>query len=141
MLRLLSSTGLATVRGICEGIPKRRRGVHTRRFLAEFERYHATIDGVIAFLQGRDSTLAHRIASSQFLPEGSRFESLENYLAEFEGGDPLAWAFGAPWSYVAFIALAGLFVIWKHRENIIRLSRGDENRISLGQRKGAARDG
>ena len=54
---------------------------------------------------------------------------------------PLAWAFGAPWSYVAFIALAGLFVIWKHRENIVRLSRGEENRISLGQRKGAARDG
>lgn len=54
---------------------------------------------------------------------------------------PLAWAFGAPWSYVVFIALAGLFVIWKHRENIVRLSRGEENRISLGQRKGAARDG
>ena len=54
---------------------------------------------------------------------------------------PLAWAFGAPWSYVAFIALAGLFVIWKHRENIVRLSRGEENRISLGQRKGAPGDG
>ena len=45
---------------------------------------------------------------------------------------PLAWAFGAPWSYVAFIALAGLFVIWKHRENIQRLLHGTENRIHLG---------
>ena len=49
---------------------------------------------------------------------------------------PLAWVFGAPWSYVGFIALAGLFVIWKHRENIVRLTHGDENRISLGRRKG-----
>lgn len=54
---------------------------------------------------------------------------------------PLAWAFGAPWSYVVFIALAGLFVIWKHRENIVRLSRGEENRINLGRGKGAAADG
>lgn len=95
VLRLLSSAGLVSVRKVCEGIPKRRRGAHTRRFMEEFDRYRATIDGVVAFLQGRDSTLAHRIASRQFLPEGSRFESLENYLAEFEGGDPLAWAFGA----------------------------------------------
>ena len=49
---------------------------------------------------------------------------------------PLAWAFGAPWSYVAFIALAALFVILKHRENIQRLLAGTENRIQLG-RKGA----
>ena len=49
---------------------------------------------------------------------------------------PLAWAFGAPWSYVAFIGLAGLFVIIKHRENIQRLLAGTENRIQLG-RKGA----
>ncbi len=47
---------------------------------------------------------------------------------------PLAWAFGAPWSYLGFIALAGLFVIWKHRENIVRLSRGEENRLNLGRR-------
>jgi len=45
---------------------------------------------------------------------------------------PLAWVFGAPWSYVGFIALAGLFVIWKHRENVQRLIDGTENRIHLG---------
>jgi len=45
---------------------------------------------------------------------------------------PLAWVFGAPWSYVAFIALAGLFVIVKHAENIKRLLAGTENRIHLG---------
>ena len=95
VLRLLSAAGLEAVREVCERVPKRRRGPHASRFLAEFDRYHATIDGVIAFLQGRDTTLAHRIASRQFLPEGSRFASLENYVAEYEDGDPLAWAFGA----------------------------------------------
>jgi hypothetical protein len=45
-------------------------------------------------LQGRDSTLAHRIVSRQYLPEGPRFASLDVYVDD-EGGDPLAWAFGA----------------------------------------------
>ncbi len=49
---------------------------------------------------------------------------------------PLAWAFGAPWPYVVFIGLAGLFVIVRHRQNIVRLLGGTENRIQLG-RKGA----
>jgi hypothetical protein len=48
----------------------------------------------INFLQGRDSTLAHRIASRAFLPEGPRFQSLDVYV-DPDGGDPLAWAFGA----------------------------------------------
>lgn len=57
----------------------------------------ATIDPTIAFLQGRDSTLAHRICSRAFLPEGPRFQSLEVYVDpdDDEGGDPMAWAFGA----------------------------------------------
>src|SRR5690606_13940876 len=49
---------------------------------------------VIRFLQGRDSTLAHRIAARGLLPEGPRFAVLDAY--EDDGsGDPLAWAFGA----------------------------------------------
>ena len=48
----------------------------------------------IAFLQGRDSTLAHRIVGRHFLPEGPRFATLDVYEDE-EGGDPLGWAFGA----------------------------------------------
>ena len=63
-------------------------------FLAQSERYLATIAPTLAFLQGRDSTLAHRIVGRHFLPEGPRFASLDVYLAE-EGEDPLAWAFGA----------------------------------------------
>ncbi len=63
-------------------------------FSTQFERYLATIEPVIAFLQGRDPTLAHRIVGRCYLPEGSRFASLEVYVDE-EGGDPLGWAFGA----------------------------------------------
>jgi hypothetical protein len=48
-------------------------------------------------LQGRDSTVAHRICSRNFLPEGERFAALEVYVDPDDpyGGDPLAWAFGA----------------------------------------------
>lgn len=63
-------------------------------FMDQFSRYRATIAPTIRFLQGGDSTLAHRINGRGFLPEGPRFESLNVYVDD-EGGDPLAWAFGA----------------------------------------------
>ncbi|MDC8785631.1 B12-binding domain-containing radical SAM protein [Roseateles koreensis] len=63
-------------------------------FLDQFDRYLSTITPTIAFLQGRDPTLAHRINTRQFLPEGARFATLDVYVDD-EGGDPLAWAFGA----------------------------------------------
>lgn len=63
-------------------------------FMDNLERYLATIDRTIQFLQGKDSTLAHRINSRNYLPEGLRFESLDVYVDD-EGGDPLGWAFGA----------------------------------------------
>ncbi len=46
--------------------------------------YIKTIDVVIAFLQGKNPTLARQICSGNFLPEASRFEQL----------DDLEWAFG-----------------------------------------------
>ncbi|MDA1017890.1 MAG: radical SAM protein, partial [Planctomycetota bacterium] len=54
----------------------------------------------IAFLQGRDSTLAHRINTRTYLPEGARFDTLDVYSGDEEDGDdgdgdPLGWAFGA----------------------------------------------
>jgi radical SAM superfamily enzyme YgiQ (UPF0313 family) len=49
---------------------------------------------VIAFLQGRDSTLSHRINGRDFLPEGPRFASLDAY-DDGDSTDSLAWAFGA----------------------------------------------
>ena len=65
-------------------------------FCAEFERILAVTPRVIAFLQGRDATLAHRINTRAFLPEGALCGAGPPYVHdEDEGGDPLAWAFGA----------------------------------------------
>jgi radical SAM superfamily enzyme YgiQ (UPF0313 family) len=95
VLELLSPAGLAALRAQIELQAPRRRGPRSRAFLASYPAYRRTIEGAIAFLQGRDPTLAHRIASRQFLPEGARFETLEVYAPAAEGEDPLAWAFGA----------------------------------------------
>ncbi len=95
VLELLSAEGLRAVRAEIEARPVTRRSAGVQAFLASFDRYEATIDRVIAFLQGRDATLMHRIGSRAFLPEGPRFAALDAYVADEDGGDPMAWAFGA----------------------------------------------
>jgi len=51
--------------------------------------YIKTIDSVIAFLQGENSSLARQICSGNFLPEASRFELFNN------DPDALGYAFGS----------------------------------------------
>ncbi|TCC90528.1 radical SAM protein [Pedobacter frigiditerrae] len=58
---------------------------NVQRILALKEEYLKTIDAVIAFLQGKNPTLALQICQEDFLPEASRFAQLEE----------LDWAFGA----------------------------------------------
>ena len=94
VLKLFSRDGLRRVRAAVQAIPLPDRGIASRHFDEDFDRYLATITPVIAFLQGRDPTLAHRINTRTFLPEGNRFQTLDVYVSE-EGEDPLAWAFGA----------------------------------------------
>ncbi|MCK0506168.1 B12-binding domain-containing radical SAM protein [Aromatoleum anaerobium] len=94
VLRLFSGDGLTAIRDGIEATPECERPPRVQAFLAQFDRYRTTIGPAIAFLQGRDPTVAHRIAGRSFLPEGSRFESLDVYV-DPDGGDPLAWAFGA----------------------------------------------
>ncbi|MFN4199321.1 MAG: radical SAM protein, partial [Flavobacterium sp.] len=55
-----------------------------KRIFALRHHYIQTIDPVIAFLQGKNSTLARQICSGHFLPEASRFLQL----------DDMEWAFG-----------------------------------------------
>jgi radical SAM superfamily enzyme YgiQ (UPF0313 family) len=69
-------------------------GPSVQAFTAQFAQYRSTIGPTIAFLQGRDATLAHRIAGRGFLPEGPRFATLSAY-ADDDSADPLGWAFGA----------------------------------------------
>ena len=94
VLRLLSAEGLEQVAQKVEAIAPRKRSHSLQAFAAQRARYLATIDAVISFLQGRDSTLAHRIVNRQYLPEGPRFSALDAYVDD-ETGDPLGWAFGA----------------------------------------------
>ena len=94
VLRLLSTDGLRAVAERIDAMPIAKHTPAIQAFVAMQSRYLSTIGPTIAFLQGRDSTLAHRIVGRHFLPEGPRFSSLDVYLDE-EGGDPLGWAFGA----------------------------------------------
>jgi hypothetical protein len=102
VLRLLSRAGLAEVLAVLRS----RRPAARRRaragdapassaavefFLGAAERYLATVEAVVRFLQGGDPSLALRIAGRTFLPEGPRFAPLQA-----EGDDEtLSWAFGS----------------------------------------------
>jgi hypothetical protein len=94
ILALFTPEGLARVRAVALDQPLSQRSPSVQGFVEHFDRYAATIAPVIAFLQGRDSTLSHRIAGRGFLPEGPRFAGLDVY-GDAEAADPLAWAFGA----------------------------------------------
>jgi len=93
-LRLFSEAGLTALRNAIGEATEGAAGPCARAFCERFARYRATVNPVVAFLQGRDPTLASRICGRDLLPEGPRFESLEAFEEE-EGGDPLSWAFGA----------------------------------------------
>ncbi len=93
-LKLLSPTGLDAVKAAIEAVPAAQRPLRSAGFLEHFAAYRSTIAPTVRFLQGGDSTLAHRIAARGYLPEGPRFDSLDQYVDE-DGGDALGWAFGA----------------------------------------------
>lgn len=61
-------------------------------FLAEFDRYRLCVEPAIRFLQGKDPSLAMRINTRRFLPEGPAFDVIEQM--EAVSGDVLKKAFG-----------------------------------------------
>ncbi len=94
-LRLLSTRGLRDIHQQARGLSGKRRAA-VGFFLEHFETYCSTIAPVIRFLQGRDPSLAHRIAARRYLPEGPHFAALDHYVESEPGaGDALDWAFGA----------------------------------------------
>ncbi len=93
VLDLFSPDGLHAIRKCVAAIPLKKRSPSLRGFDERFDRYLATVTPAIAFLQGHDPSIGHRIAGRNFLPEGPRFAALDVYIDE-DGGDPLAWAFG-----------------------------------------------
>jgi len=94
VLEFFTPMGLSQIQVQALKMPEEQRSASVNYFLDYFEDYQASITPVIAFLQGHDSTLSHRINTRGFLPEGPRFSSLEAYDDD-ETGDPIAWAFGA----------------------------------------------
>ncbi|MCK9381375.1 MAG: radical SAM protein [Sulfuritalea sp.] len=94
VLRLFSHDGLLAIRERIAALPMPQRTPPVQAFDRDFDRYLATIDPAVAFLQGRDPSIGHRIGGRNFLPEGPRFAPLDAYI-DPDGGDPLAWAFGA----------------------------------------------
>ena len=94
VLSLFTPQGMTQIKDKALALPEGKRSASVHFFLDFFERYENTIAPTIAFLQGKDSTLSHRIAGRGFLPEGPRFTALDAY-DDGESADPLAWAFGA----------------------------------------------
>jgi hypothetical protein len=83
ILKLFSKEGLEAIFGQTT-INNKPKTTNTQRILALQDEYIKTIDSVIAFLQGKNPTLALQICQEDYLPEASRFAQLEE----------LDWAFG-----------------------------------------------
>jgi len=80
ILELFSKEGLTDL----FQVESKSKSTNSQRIFALNKEYIKTIDSVIAFLQGKNPTLARTICSGNFLPEASRFNQL----------DDMEWAFG-----------------------------------------------
>ena len=83
ILKLFSKEGLQNVFTIA-ALNIQKLTPNSQRIQALQDEYLKTINPVIAFLQGKNPTLALQICQEDFLPEASRFAQLEE----------LDWAFG-----------------------------------------------
>lgn len=81
ILELFSSQGLQSIFSVND---LQLVSSNSQRIFSLKNEYAKTIDTVIAFLQGKNPSLARQICSGNFLPEASRFEQL----------DDMEWAFG-----------------------------------------------
>ncbi len=84
ILALFSKKGLQDLFQVSNSKFQEDYSENAKRIFALQDEYVKTIDSVIAFLQGKNPTLALQICQEDFLPEASRFEQLEE----------LDWAFG-----------------------------------------------
>ena len=71
VLELFSPSGLLAIRQTIDSQPVGKRSTIIDGFLEHFDRYQSTITPAIAFLQGRDPSIGHRICGRNFLPEES----------------------------------------------------------------------
>ncbi len=102
-LALFSERGMAGMASEVRRRFARRRRVpaSVAHFRAHAAAYRGTVEPVIRFLQGRDPSLALRIAGRQFLPEGPRFAA---------AAGEVNWAFGALGTHDLAVHLASLYL-------------------------------
>ena len=81
ILAIFSKNGLTQLFQVCD----QPQSFNSERIFALQDDYIRTIEVVMAFLQGKNQTLARQICSGNFLPQASRFEQL----------DDMEWAFGS----------------------------------------------
>src|SRR5262249_13977694 len=105
-LGLFSREGLTDVQAELRAARRRKRQLDW--FISRWETYAALVEPVVRFLQGRDPSLAMRIAGRAFLPEGPRFAALDG--GSGDDGDLLGWAFGELGTTDRARHLASLFV-------------------------------
>lgn len=84
ILSLFTRKNLKTIFEIANKDNRIKSGNAQRIYNQRFN-YEITIDAVIRFLQGNNESLGRLISSDDFLPQGSRFDQL----------DELDWAFGS----------------------------------------------
>jgi radical SAM superfamily enzyme YgiQ (UPF0313 family) len=104
-LALFSEAGMTRVLAALRARP-RQVSASVAHVLAHGDAYASLVGPVVRFLQGRDSSLALRIAGRDFLPEGPRFAALAD--AGHEEG--LDWAFGALGTLDRARHLASLYI-------------------------------
>jgi len=85
ILALFSKQGLEELFGYTAQHAGHPMSQNAKRIYALRDEYIKTIDAVIAFLQGKNPTLALQICQEDYLPEAARFAEL----------DELDWAFGS----------------------------------------------
>lgn len=96
LLSMLSAKGLDeildSVEDFCADLDDEELDDDIYDFFTSFTQYRQCIEPTIRFLQGKDPSLAVRIASRRFLPESGSFDRLDEMAEHF--GDPLQNAFG-----------------------------------------------
>lgn len=77
ILEMFSKEGLESLFQV-SGFKLEEFGPNSQRIFALKDDYIKSIDSVIAFLQGKNPSLARQICSGNFLPEASRFDQLDD---------------------------------------------------------------
>ncbi len=80
-LRLFSKQGLTEL--FAQASEQTDRTENIKRILALRDDYIGTVDDVVLFLQGKNPTLAHRIAKRNWLPEADRFAQIDDLNLAF----------------------------------------------------------